>query len=274
MEITCPKCGARYKISETTVGKLVKCKATSCGQIFTAIGTCQDSGVVNAMPAEPSVTLSADTCKYASRASNGPGMNTTGVSPSGDFNKAKKLLTISFVFVGLILVVEIFVGMILVVAIAGNIGKGSTGDSSRSAPAADDSVGKSDQGDVQQDVVVSSDIISCAYRDNAVGADEQFRDKTLKVVGNLVSATTTLTGNVTITLGGIDSNTVCYMRKDQRKEVANLKRRGVVIIIGVCRGQNLGHVVIENCIVDKEELETVRHQWAAQERKRREAVER
>ncbi len=51
MEIICPGCGTRYKVSDAVTGKSVRCKVASCRQVFTAVAVSKQLAPTGSLPA-------------------------------------------------------------------------------------------------------------------------------------------------------------------------------------------------------------------------------
>lgn len=88
------------------------------------------------------------------------------------------------------------------------------------------------------------------YMDNPVAADEKFKDKTLKVDGNVSTVDKGTDGKICVMLetDQLIGYVFCYFPDSQAKDVAKIERGNYKTIKGKCKGKLVG-VVLEDCEV-------------------------
>ncbi len=55
MDISCPKCKTRYKVSDAAAGKVVRCKVVGCGQVFAAKNATEHARDIATPPPVPPI---------------------------------------------------------------------------------------------------------------------------------------------------------------------------------------------------------------------------
>lgn len=98
--------------------------------------------------------------------------------------------------------------------------------------------------------ITSKDLIK-AYDDNEVKADKKYKDKQLKITGEITDIGKDITDTPYITLGNGDefaaiSVQCCFSDDQQIKKVGNLKKGETVTVTGTCDGQSL-NIVVNDC---------------------------
>jgi DNA-directed RNA polymerase subunit RPC12/RpoP len=108
-------------------------------------------------------------------------------------------------------------------------------------------------------VAISAPELLTAYRNNAIAADQQYKGKTIKVVGVVksISSHPVFSGTSVVILGGRGSSILdvlgvhCYFPGGANDELSRLRPGQVVAVVGRCKGQ-LMTVDVEDCrLVDQ-----------------------
>lgn len=97
---------------------------------------------------------------------------------------------------------------------------------------------------------ISADNLYKEYSDNPVAADEKFKGKTLKVIGNISLINQEKDGRILIMYDtkAINGYIFCYFDESGSKEIAKLKPGDYRTIKGRCTGMLVG-VTLEDCEV-------------------------
>ena len=101
------------------------------------------------------------------------------------------------------------------------------------------------------------------FSDNKVAAYAKYKGKSLQIEGKVTDICRTWSGGMTVCLdSNINNHDMrCRMKADQEENVAGIRKCQVVIIRGICKGLTLGDVVLNDCIIDKGEMERRKKQW-------------
>jgi predicted Zn finger-like uncharacterized protein len=218
MEIICPKCGMRYRVSDTVIGKSVRCKAAGCGQVFTATVVRQQSAGATPQASSDTLTPSAPPAE-PSRAQQG--------APK----RKRPLWKVLIAVVVVVLLLGVLLGR-----------KKNTTNEPRSENATKE----------RPEVPKEWEDVVRAYSDNAVAADAMYNGRTVRFAGQIKSIDTPLGKRVVrlYNLWGNHQDTICYLGSNPIDEIAKLHRGQEVYINGTCRGRTLGSVIFDDCVID------------------------
>lgn len=133
----------------------------------------------------------------------------------------------------------IVLAVLVIVGIA--LGGGNSGGDSSS----------SDSSTTQSATEVTATDLLTAYDDNTVAADQQYKDKLLKISGKVSDVGTDVADRTYITLQDERNeyaiiSVQCYFGDDQKDAIAALKKGDAVVITGTCEGKVV-NVSVKNC---------------------------
>lgn len=145
------------------------------------------------------------------------------------------------------LILVVIVGIIGAAAGLNGSNQGTDGSDSSASGAQTEESGSAEEAAVEVSAV---DLIN-AYDENAVSADSQYKDKTLKITGTVSSIGVDVADRAYIMLK--DENdpyailgVQCYFEEDQKDSLTSLKEGDTVTVIGTCEGQVVS-VSVKNC---------------------------
>ena len=149
------------------------------------------------------------------------------------------------------LILVVIVGIIGAAAGLNGNNQGTDGSDSSASGAQTEESGSAEEAAVEVSAV---DLIN-AYDENAVSADSQYKDKTLKITGTVSSIGVDVADRAYIMLK--DENdpyailgVQCYFEEDQKDSLTSLKEGDTVTVIGTCEGQVVS-VSVKNCQITK-----------------------
>jgi hypothetical protein len=97
---------------------------------------------------------------------------------------------------------------------------------------------------IEKPVEVTDQMLSLAYEDNPIAADEQFRGKRVSVIGRIDRIGREILGSPYIVL---ENDIQCGFSKADESLIARLKKGQKVMVTGEVRGLILLNVYIKDC---------------------------
>jgi hypothetical protein len=101
-------------------------------------------------------------------------------------------------------------------------------------------------------LTVAANTIIQDYQDNEIAADQKYKDKRVRVTGIVDQVGKDIMGDmyVTVVAKSSDFHVVqCYFAKPDQTELAALKKRARIIVVGTCGGLMM-NVLLNNCTIE------------------------
>ena len=143
--------------------------------------------------------------------------------------------------------------IIIVAAVNGNSGSKSDDAAKSTSSSAQDGTEKQEKKETKESTItISAEKLLKAYDDNEVKADNKYKDKQLKVSGEIDDIGKDITDDTYITVGYGDeyaaSFVQCYFSDSDKSKVADLKKGDKITLVGTCDGLSI-NVLLKDCVI-------------------------
>lgn len=101
-------------------------------------------------------------------------------------------------------------------------------------------------------IAITAEDLDKAYKENAIGADTNYKNKTLEVTGKFVRITRNKPGKVTVEIEGSEFDTIdCDFNASDQGQLGKLAAGDMLVIRGTCRGEVDDTITLNTCTLVK-----------------------